>query len=187
MEKWKKVRWLLLAGLFLCLLVGGGILYRSLAEKYEPEAPSIPEVADELLPDASDFTVYHADGDAFRLADFVGRPVLVNFWATWCPPCRNELPAFQAAYEEYGEDITFMMVDLTDGTRETQEIVDEFLIETGYTFPVYFDLDGSAAKAYQLYSIPETVGVNAEGKVIFLQVGALTEETLQDVIEDLLS
>ena len=90
-----------------------------------------------------------------HLSDFAGKPVVVNFWASWCPPCRSELPAFDSLYAEYGDRIQFMMVDLTDGNRETMPGVKVFVTEQGFQFPVYYDYDRRpAANAYQIFHSP---------------------------------
>lgn len=68
---------------------------------------------------APDFTVVDAKGDSVNLSDLLGKPIVLNFWASWCPPCKSEMPDFNEVYKEVGEDITFMMVDLVDGQRET--------------------------------------------------------------------
>jgi len=134
---------------------------------------------------APDFTVLTLEGESVSLSDFAGKPRIVNFWATWCPPCRSELPAFAAAWEEYGDEVEFMMVDLTDGGRETQETVEDFLAETGYAFPVYLDTTGQAANAYGIYSIPVTVLVDAQGNFVGGQVGALREDVLLRALDSL--
>ena len=88
---------------------------------------------------APDFTVYDADGNEVKLSDFFGRPIVVNFWATWCSPCKREMPSFERMYEKYGEDVVFLMVNLTDGYQDTVKKASDFVEKNGYTFPVYFD------------------------------------------------
>lgn len=96
------------------------------------------------------------DGNTIRLSDFLGKPVIVNFWASWCGPCQSEMPDFDTFYTEYGDDIVFMMVNLTDGSRETKESAQKFIDENGYSFPVYFDTDLNGASTYGASSIPAT-------------------------------
>jgi len=135
--------------------------------------------------DAPDFTVETAEGIRARLSDISGKPVIVNFWASWCPPCKSELPYFQEAYNEYGDRIQFMMVDLTDGYRETDLTVQQFIKETGYTFPLFYDRQGNAAEAYDIYSIPVTLGITSEGKLKYSKTGALRAEELDEIIKGL--
>lgn len=120
------------------------------------------------------------------LSDFFGKPIVINFWATWCGPCKSELPAFQSLSESYGQDVTFLMVNMTDGARDTVDGVKEFLADNGYTFPVYFDTEQNAATAYGAYSIPATVFIDTEGMAVNAYLGAMSEQTLTNCIESLL-
>lgn len=196
-----KKLYIILGAVFAALLITAAILYPKLSKTVVPDQPelsvSISENATVTLPSAgdagnatesfpktaSDFVVFDAAGKEVRLSDFKGKPVIINFWASWCPPCRAELPYFNAVYEEYGDQIVFLMVDLTDGERETQSSAEALLRENNYTFPVYFDLAGAAAKTYQLYSIPQTVAADAEGNLVYSQVGSLQESTVRQLVD----
>lgn len=132
---------------------------------------------------APDFTVTDGGGNTVSTADLSGKPVILNFWATWCPPCRSELPAFDKLYRQYGNEVSFMMIDLTDGYRETVEGVKKFISENGYTFPVYYDTEGSAAEAYNVSSIPFTVAVGRNGNIVGTHLGAMSEAALEKLIK----
>ncbi len=140
------------------------------------------EVSDVSVDLAPNFTVLNENGDSVQLSDYIGKPVVINFWATWCPPCKAELPAFNKACAEY-KDVVFLMVNLTDGTRDTKAVVDAFIAEAGYTFPVYYDTEYSAAYAYNVSSIPATYFINAEGRVVSSHVGMMDYATLVKGIE----
>ena len=132
---------------------------------------------------APDFTVTDGGGNRVSTADLSGKPVILNFWATWCPPCRSELPAFDKLYRQYGNEVSFMMIDLTDGYRETVEGVKKFMSENGYTCPVYYDTEGSAAEAYSVSSIPFTVAVGRNGNIVGTHLGAMSEAALEKLIK----
>ena len=132
---------------------------------------------------APDFTVYDLDGNAHKLSDYRGKPVVLNFWASWCDPCKSEMPDFEKIYTQYGQDIHFLMVNLTDGLEETVASASGFIAEKGYTFPVYYDTDMDAAQAYGVYSVPVTYFIDAEGYLIAYGSGALTADILQQGID----
>ena len=131
---------------------------------------------------APDFTVYDADGNPANLSDFFGKPLVVNFWASWCGPCKSEMPYFDKAAAER-DDVTILMVNLTDGQRDTVESVKKFAAEEGYTFPLWFDTDLGAANAYYVYSIPMTVFIAADGTLADYHTGALSEEKLNTYLD----
>ncbi len=135
--------------------------------------------------DLPDFTIYNSKGKEVQLSDFGGKPMIVNFWASWCPPCKAEMPDFQKAYEEYGDQIQFIMINMTTW-EELPEDADAFLKSTGYTFPVYYDRAGEAAEAYDIESIPQTLFISAEGKMLGWEEGMISESKLQSYIQKLL-
>ena len=153
----------------------------------EPEAPAEDTPAEEApsAPKnlAPDFTVTDADGNEVRLSDHLGKPVILNFWASWCGPCKMEMPDFQQAYEEYGDEIVFLMVNLTDGYQETQETASAFISSTDYTFPVYYDLSFEAASNYAVSAVPVTYFISAEGEAIAKGQGMLSLESIQKGID----
>jgi len=180
--KQKKIRLILLAVLFVALLFGALFAYRYLTERYQaPEAP----VRDENDIAAVDFTVFDADGNPVNLFDFAGKPVVLNFWATWCGPCKSELPAFDKLSKEYEGKVEFMMINVTDGYQETVEGVKAFMEENEYTFPVYFDTTLQAASIYGAQSIPLTVLISSDGYLEAYQIGAVSEEALRNALESL--
>lgn len=134
---------------------------------------------------APDFTVLNERGQSVQLSDYRGKPVVVNFWATWCTPCQSELPAFESAYEEYKKDVKFMMVNLT--TKEDSiggvSAIKDFISERGYDFPVFFDTKGEASKSYDTSAIPVTLFIDKKGDLVYQHVGAMSEMQLINFIE----
>ena len=131
------------------------------------------------LTKAPNFTVYDLAGNEVNLTDFFGKPIIVNFWASWCGPCQMEMPDFDAAFAAYKDEIEFLIVNMTDGSRETVKIASSFIEEKGYTFPVYYDTEYSAAITYSVSSLPTTYFIDAEGNLIAHARGAIDADTLQ--------
>lgn len=189
---------LILILVFVFLLCGAGILYRQLSgevsfDQLATQAPQETEsAADETAVEESeepqkvlapDFTVYDLEGNEVHLSDFVGKPVVLNFWASWCGSCKMEMPGFDKKYLELGEQVQFLIVNLTDGSRETVEVASAFVAQQGYAFPVFYDTQSDAAIAYGVYSIPATYFIDAQGYAIAQATGAINEETLQRGID----
>ena len=176
--------------LMMALLLGGAyLLYRQLTgivdpqqlaseqEQQEQQAQSVP---------APDFTVYSAGGEPVQLSDFEGKPVVLNFWASWCGPCQSEMPEFEEVYLQLGDQVQFLMINVTDGSRETQESAGGFIARQGYSFPVYYDTSLSAASAYGAYALPTTYFIDREGFAVAKATGAIDSDTLAAGIEMIL-
>lgn len=189
-------RVLLLLTVLVVLLAAAGIAYKGLSADVEMDNLSTGETVSANVPEASeeapaqelapDFTVYDREGNAHSLSDFRGQPVIVNFWASWCGPCKSEMPDFEEKFREYGEEIQFLMVNLTDGHQETVESASSFVDGQGYTFPVYFDSDYSGAAAYAVNAVPATYFIDAEGVLVAYGKGAMSAEVLQKGIDMLI-
>ena len=147
-------------------------------------APGVSSQQPQPVP-APDFTVYDGDGNAVHLSDYVGKPVVMNFWASWCGPCQNEMPDFEQAYADYGDEIEFVMLNATYG-RETMDSARSFLEESGYTFPVYYDTDADAAAAIGVTAFPTTLFIAPDGTLTAYAISMLDAETLQRGIDMLL-
>lgn len=155
----------------------------SKAEEQTPKDESVTsEDSEPEKISAPDFTVYDADGNAVQLTDYVGKPIVLNFWASWCGPCKMEMPDFNEKYLEKGDEINFLMVNMTTG-RETKEKAAELIKEKGYSFPVFYDTDEDAAMTYGVYSLPTTFFIDDEGYAVAQATGAIDGETLQRGID----
>lgn len=198
----KNKTFILLAVLLVILIGGAGFFYNKLISAYKTDTLTETSQAAENETDseetedsqtsseetdsdenaaetAPDFTMTNASSEEVKLSDFFDKPVVLNFWASWCGPCKSEMPHFEDAYQKYGEDINFVIVNLTDGARETVEAASDFIEEQGYTFPLYFDTNTEGAVTYGTYSIPVTYFIGADGVPVAQANGALDAETLQ--------
>lgn len=146
----------------------------------QPTEASEPAESTEPEPiPAPDFTVLDWDGNEVKLSDYIGKPVVLNFWAHWCGPCQMEMPEFNAAYERLGGEVTFLMVHegaaVDDGKAKVQD--------GGYTFPVVFDVDGYAGGIYGVTAYPTTFFIDADGNLQAYYMGAMDAALLQQGID----
>ena len=133
---------------------------------------------------AFDFALDDVSGQRVKLSDLRGHPVVVNFWATWCPPCRQELPALQSAYQRFRDKgVILVGVDL----KENAETIQNFTTQFGLTYPLLLDRDGAISERYQVRGIPTTVIVDADGVVRARHVGPLTEDKFAEYVTPLLA
>ena len=160
-------------------LIGASVLYKTLTESIDADqlaTEATRETQAELM-QAPDFTVCDIDGNEVKLSDFFGKPIVVNFWASWCGPCKMEMPDFNEKYLELDGDVTFLMVNMT------VDIASAFIAEQGYTFPVFYDTASSAAITYSVYSLPTTFFIDAQGNAVAQATGAIDAATLQKGID----
>lgn len=172
---------------FVALLLGAGRLYDALGAQVSPELPVQTEAAAEPeKTEAPEFTVYDDQGASHKLSDFRGKPVILNFWATWCGFCQMHMPYFEDMYQSYGQQIHFLMVNVTDGNTETQEKASTYIADSGYTFPVYYDTTLEASSAYPTNGLPVTFFIDDQGYVVTWHSGAMNPDMLQTGIDLLL-
>ena len=156
-------------------------------EATEAESEEEEEAAEEVktIP-AIDFTLKDQYGNTHTLSDYKGKTIFLNFWATWCPPCRAEMPDIQKLYEEFQqeeEDIVILGVAAPSlGREKSEEGIKGFLEENGYTYPVLMDTEAEAFQAYGINSFPTTFMIDKDGNVFGYIPGQLSEETMRDII-----
>ena len=134
---------------------------------------------------APDFELISTDGETIRLSDFKGTPVIVNFWATWCGPCRAEFPDFQQAAVDNADQLVIIGVNNT--SVDQAELVPGFLEEFGITFPIVLDEDGSTVKAYRILGLPTTIFIDSSGTVDEVFTGPINKAYIESKITKLRS
>ena len=163
--------------------------YNTLSSRFRPNLPASSETGGSAgesgKTQAPDFTVYDEKGNKVKLSDFKEKPVVLNFWASWCPPCKGEMPHFDSQYQKEKDNVVFLMIDLVDGQRETQEKGQNYVKEQGFAFPVYFDKEQEAANTYGISAIPDTVFIDRDGYIVNAYQGAIDEATLAAGIESI--
>jgi cytochrome c biogenesis protein CcmG/thiol:disulfide interchange protein DsbE len=142
------------------------VLQRSSGE--EAPAVSVPDLVD--------------PEQVIDLNQAAGRPVVLNFFASWCAPCRREMPTFQALHERLDRQVAFIGIDHQDRRDDALDL----LAETGVTYPTGYDPAGDVARAYGLFGMPTTVFISAEGEILGRRTGEIDAEELEATINDLL-
>ncbi len=135
---------------------------------------------------APEFTLERLEGEEIGLSDLVGQPVIVNLWASWCPPCRAEMPALEAVYRTYADEgLEILAVNMSSQDSLPQATV--FVQELDLSFPILLDRNGEVARLYQSRALPSTYFVDADGVVYRVVIGGpISEVLLQTTVEELL-
>ena len=169
---------LIVTVLVLVIIIGGGmLLYRNLGQNIDL-GEAVPTETAPQNP-APDVTVTDGEGNEVKLSDFRGKGVVLNFWASWCGPCKAEMPHFQEAYEQHGEDVHFLMVNMAQGFGDTRDDAQKLLDDGGYTFPVYFDDDMDCAYGYGVSGIPMTIFIDKNGEIVSAKSGMIAAADLE--------
>jgi peroxiredoxin len=133
---------------------------------------------------ARDFTLRLLDGGTFRLSDYRGRPVVLNFWASWCGPCRAEAPVLENAWQQYKDQgVIFLGIAVQDREENSRAFIKEF----GLTYPVGLDVDDRVATLYEITGLPTTVFIDADGRIRHRWVGAIGKSRVTLLVDDLLT
>lgn len=127
---------------------------------------------------APNFTLKNLAGEEVSLKDYRGKKVMVNFWATWCPPCKEEMPAMEKFYKENSKEVEILAVNL-----DPQNNVKGFVEENGLTFPILLDKEGRTQQTYSVISIPTSLIIDEQGLIIKKQIGSLTFEQMEELLK----
>ncbi|MBW7652049.1 redoxin domain-containing protein [Anoxybacillus sp. ST4] len=130
---------------------------------------------------APDFSLETIDGKTVQLSQFHGKIVIVNFWATWCPPCRAEMPDMQTFYEKYHNQVEIVAVNVM--VRDSREKVSQFIKDYRLTFPVVLDVDGHVMKQYEIQPIPTSFIIDRQGMIREKQIGPMSYEQMVQYVE----
>lgn len=156
-----------IVGLLALAVVAGVVLFVS-----SRDSPSAGEVVD------AEFVYF--DGSAGSLSDFRGRPLVVNFWASWCPPCAAEMPDFEKVHRELGDRVAFLGLDMQDFDREAALAL---VAQTGVSYPLAEDPQGEIFSRFGGIAMPTTVFIDSAGRTVRVHGGVLTYEELKRIIE----
>lgn len=134
---------------------------------------------------AKNFTVKDMSGKNVSLDQYKGKIVVLNFWATWCPPCRAEMPEFHELNKELKKSnkAVLLAVNMTDGRRETKKTVEDFMKSNNLEMDVLLDTDGSASQAFGVRYLPTTYVINAKGVITGQLVGGTTKKNVEKLIQ----
>jgi len=188
MKKYGFIVWIIV----LATVLGGGYV---LSDKLKDKGVEKPTQTISETPNASTyekykvesgfkpaFTIKNASGENVSLSDYKGQVVILNFWASWCPPCIEEMPELQEVHDSLGEGTVLLAINLTDGQRETRELADKFLAKNGYDMNVLYDAEGKAFTPFGITSIPQTFIIDKEGMVIYNIAGATDKATIDALV-----
>lgn len=171
---------ILAAAGFLYTRLAPGVQHDQLAQEPSQSEGSTSSSSSQQASPAPAFPMEDAQGNTVQLSDFLGdKPVFLNFWASTCSPCKQEMPDIQALYEQYGEQIHFVLVNVGSAMKDTREKAESYLAEQGFTFPVYYDVDYQAITTYGINSFPFSIFIDAQGNLVTYGQGMLSAELLQ--------
>lgn len=198
------LKWTIKAGAILLIIIGIMMLtgwmngisgYLSGTPSTPPDTQSSPpsqsEQTNPILP-APDFTLTDQYGNSHTLSEYQGKVVFLNFWATWCPPCKKEMPDIQALYEELGQNSSDVIIlgvanpkTADNPLTKEQDVagVRQFLSDNGYTFPVVMDETGDLLAQFGISAFPTTFMIDVDGNVFGYVSGSLTKSMMENIIE----
>jgi peroxiredoxin len=161
----------------------GSLLWMGQQSATSASQPSDPlaQAAGEMI--APDFALFSPEGQEISLSDYQGQVILVNWWATWCPPCKAEMPAINAFYETHQAD---GFVVLAVNSQEEASTVKDFIQDNGFTFPVLLDSQGQVMDRYHVRALPTSFIIDRHGVIQHIQTGEISPQQLEAIVEPLL-
>ncbi len=163
----------LLAAVLLGLLIIQGCSLSSQAIGKGQQEAAVGVNTGDLAPD---FTLVDLEGNQVSLSDFRGKTVFINFWATWCPPCRAEMPEIEAVYQEYKDKgVVVIGVDI----QEAEEEVRQYVQQGGFSWTFVLDTSGRVTADYKIVAIPTSFFIDGEGIIQAVSIGAMTKRAME--------
>ncbi len=157
-----------------------------LLSKISVEQPPDPdETMASIASVAPNFIMQDAEGNTVELSSFKGKPVVLNFWTSWCSFCKAEMPYFESAYKEYGDQVQFIMLNPVKSERSRDD-GRNYIKSSDFTFPVFYETEGKAMSMYGLRGFPATIFIDKDGKITAKNIGAITQDKLNKSIESLI-
>lgn len=169
------------------MLIGYGVYdyYNGKSDKSSPSqeiTENEVKVGIEKDQQAPNFELTDLEGNAVALSDYRGQKVLINFWATWCPPCRVEMPHMQRFYEDFNSEVVILAVNMTS-IDKGMDAITPFIEEFGLTFPIVLDQEGDVMNTYQITAYPTTYAVDSQGVIRAKFIGPMNYETMKNIVE----
>ena len=168
----RQALWLVIIMLIMTAVAGGCSPQSSRVSALRPgENAPAPQVGRSAI----DFSLVDLDGNQFSLSDFRGKTVFINFWATWCPPCRAEMPDIEEIYQKYKEDVMVIGVDVV----EPEELVRTYVEKGNFSWLFGIDTTGELSRNYRVAALPESFFIDANGIIQAITIGALNFDTME--------
>lgn len=182
----KKRKSFILLSIILFLFLLGGCTANKESEPAnlpaEEEEKTFPQIGS-LAPT---FTLKNLEGEEVALESYRGKIVVLNFWGSWCPPCKEEMPYLEAFYKEENRyNAKLLTVNIMQEEDVSPEVIQSFVTQNGYTFPVLLDEGSQVAQNYGVYGIPQTFILDENGKLLYIKYGPFEQDELQNILERL--
>jgi thiol-disulfide isomerase/thioredoxin len=179
MMNWRNI-WI---GVLIIIAIGGVIWSTNNGKEQQSSNKHQRDEGSQQKMQAPDFSLQTMNGKTIELKKNNGKPTLINFWASWCPPCKVEMPHIQKAYEKYGDQVNFLMVNVTAMDEVTK--VKKFLKDGNYSFPVLLDQTGEVSETYQAFGLPTTYIIDQNAVIVDHIVGPMSEDQLTEIMEQI--
>ncbi|MDD4320071.1 MAG: TlpA disulfide reductase family protein [Acidaminococcaceae bacterium] len=168
-------------GILICLVVVAGGIYYWLNSAHKADVNNEHKPATMVTTIAPNLNLTTLTGKQVTLSNIKGKPIFLNFWATWCPPCVEEMPFISELYSEYKDKVNFVMVSVDNA--DSKDKVSKFIADKGFLFPVYTAEQADVYKTYNVQGIPTTYIIDANGNIAKKHVGGMTKTELKALLD----